>query len=207
MLDSAKRARVKDLLSIEIRRLETELLTLKASEPVPQAAPTKPNPAASTVRFTSELSKYGWDQSEKYVKLFVDLPGVQAASTENVKLLIINQDVQLIVEDLNGKDHKLNIKNLLESVVAEKSYHKIKTDMIVVYMLKQTPGKNWDHLTKTGKKLSVASKADFSEGMMDSDPNAALMNMMKKMYETGDASTKQMIQKAYTENMNKSPEL
>lgn len=197
LLTTATQPRVKELLAVEIRRCEKELLKLKV-----------PDVKATPTRFTCEIKNYGWDQSDKYVKLFVTLSGVQKCPLDNVVVKYNNQqDVELIVKDLENKDHKLEIKNLLNPIVAEKSFHKIKTDMLVVYMLKESPGRNWDYLTKTAMKVSVASKADATEGMMDDNPNAALMNIMKKMYETGDASTKQMIEKAYTENMNKTAEL
>lgn len=203
LLATATRPRVKDLLSIEIRRLETELLTLKAAEP---SGETTPKPAtSSTTRFTCDINNYGWDQSEKYVKLFVTLPGVQTVPAENVKVNYNNQDVEVIVQDLNNKDHKLTIKNLLESVVVDKSHHKVKTDMVVVFMSKEKTGKNWDYLTKTAKKVNSNSKAEAAADLMEgdnADPNAALMNIMKKMYETGDASTKKMIAEAYTKNMS-----
>lgn len=208
LLATATRPRVKDLLSIEIRRLETELLSLKATEP---SGETAPKPATSSItRFTCDINNYGWDQSEKFVKLFVTLPGVQTVPAENVKVNYNNQDVEVIVQDLNNKDHKLTIKNLLESVVVDKSHHKVKTDMVVVFMSKEKIGKKWDYLTKTAQKVNSNSKAEAAADLMEgdnADPNAALMNIMKKMYETGDAQTKQMIAKAYTENMNKSSEL
>lgn len=208
LLATATRPRVKDLLSIEIRRLETELLSLKATEP---SGETVPKPATSSItRFTCDINNYGWDQSEKFVKLFVTLPGVQTVPAENVKVNYNNQDVEVIVQDLNNKDHKLTIKNLLESVVVDKSHHKVKTDMVVVFMSKEKIGKKWDYLTKTAQKVNSNSKAEAAADLMEgdnADPNAALMNIMKKMYETGDAQTKQMIAKAYTENMNKSSEL
>lgn len=208
LLATATRPRVKDLLSIEIRRLETELLSLKATEPPGE---TVSKPATSSItRFTCDINNYGWDQSEKFVKLFVTLPGVQTVPAENVKVNYNNQDVEVIVQDLNNKDHKLTIKNLLESVVVDKSHHKVKTDMVVVFMSKEKIGKKWDYLTKTAQKVNSNSKAEAAADLMEgdnADPNAALMNIMKKMYETGDAQTKQMIAKAYTENMSKSSEL
>jgi calcyclin binding protein len=38
---------------------------------------------------------------------------------------------------------------------------------------------------------------------MKDDPQAAMMNMMKKLYQDGDQQTKQMIAKAWTENQDK----
>lgn len=202
LLKSATRPRVKDLLTIEIRRLETELLTLKPAGDTPK--PVQPTTTGAPSRFVCDISSYGWDQSDKFVKLFVNLAGVENVPEANVQVKFSGQDVVVIVKDLDKKDHKLAIKNLLDAIVEEKSYHKVKSGMMVVYMLKVQPGKKWDYLTKTAKKVGVASKAEATEGMMDENPNAALMNIMKKMYETGDVNTKQMIEKAYTENMNKS---
>lgn len=204
LLSSATRSRVKDFLSIEIRRLETELLTL---QPAAEEVKTPATPSISTpTRFTKEINNYGWDQTELFVKLFVTLPGVQNVPEENVKIRYNDHGVEVLVEGLENKDHKLVIKNLLEAVVEEKSRFKLKTDMLVVFMRKSAEGKKWDYLTKTAKK--VDSKAnDLADAPMDDNPNTALMNIMKKMYESGDANTKQMIAKAYTENMNKSSEI
>lgn len=162
---------------------------------------------STTNRFTCDIKNYGWDQSDKYVQLFVTLPAVQSVSQENVTVTYKDSDVEVLVQDLDNKNHKLVIKNLLGAIVADKSFHKVKTDMIVVYIMKATPGKKWDYLTKTAQKVSAVSKVDVTEGMKDHNPNNALMSIMQKMYETGDASTKQMIAKAYTENMNKSSEI
>lgn len=196
---------MKDLLSIEIRRLETELISLNAATEKPVNQPTKPV-ASSTpgdVRFTTEITNYGWDQSDKYVKLFVTLPDGEKVQEDQLKVNYSTQGIELLVQGLKNKDYKLVIKNLLESVVPEKAYHKIKPDMVVIYMLKEVAGKRWEFLTKTAKKVSAGSKSGALEGM-DDNPNAALMNIMKQMYESGDPATKQMIEKAYTENMTKS---
>lgn len=190
-------------MSIEIRRLETELLSLKPSTTAAAEVKTTPTVSNAT-RFTKEINNYGWDQTDKFVKLFVTLPGVQNVPKTNVKIRYNDRGVEILVEDLENKDHKLVIKNLLEAVVEDKSHFKVKTDMVVVFMKKSDEGKKWDFLTKTAKK--VDSKAnDLADAPMDANPNAALMDIMKKMYESGDANTKQMIEKAYT--MNKSSEM
>lgn len=111
----------------------------------------------------------------------------------------------LSVNNLNNKDYTLVIKNLLHEINLEKSYFKIKTDMIAIYLKKQKEGQHWEHLTAIEKKLKDAKDSSFKKNTdLDvSDPTSGLMNLMKKMYDEGDTSTKQMIAKTWSESMNK----
>lgn len=68
-------------------------------------------------------------------------------------------------------------------------------------------GKKWSHLTSTEKRLDDIKKSalnadtDFASGK--DDPGAGLMKIMQNMYEKGDAETKRMIAKAWTEGQQK----
>lgn len=113
--------------------------------------------------------------------------------------------MRLTVNNLNNKDYTLVIKNLLHEINLEKSYFKIKTDMIAIYLKKQKEGQHWEHLTAIEKRLKDAKDSTFKKNTdLDvSDPSSGLMNLMKKMYDEGDTSTKQMIAKTWSESMNK----
>lgn len=113
--------------------------------------------------------------------------------------------MHLSVSNLNNKDYSLVIKNLLHEINLEKSYFKIKTDMINVYLKKQKEGQHWDYLTSIEKKLKDAKESSFKKDtdLDTADPTSGLMNLMKKMYDEGDSSTKQMIAKTWSESMNK----
>lgn len=57
-------------------------------------------------------------------------------------------------------------------------------------------------MTSTEKRLADVKNSSYSEVSADtdkSDPTAGLMNIMKKMYDTGDPEMKKMIAKAWTE--------
>lgn len=67
------------------------------------------------------------------------------------------------------------IKKTFSPIVPEQSKHLIKSNMIVITLVKQSSG-IWSQLNfKEDKfKLPKEEKAE--------DPNASIMNMMKKMY-------------------------
>lgn len=109
--------------------------------------------------------------------------------------------LQLHVRDLNGKDFGLSVNNLLHRIDVEKSYRKIKTDMVAIYLKKAKEGENWDVLTAIQKRLK--QKQDTEMGKDSDNAESALVNIMKKMYNDGDSKTKQMIAKAWTESQDK----
>lgn len=59
---------------------------------------------------------------------------------------------------------------------------------------------------KTAKDNLLKDSADDAE-LDTKDPSAGLMNIMKKMYQSGDAETKRMISKAWTEGAEKKAEM
>jgi len=83
----------------------------------------------------------------------------------------------------------------------EKSYRKIKTNTVAIYLKKVKEDEHWDVLTAIQKRLKQKQDSELSK---DSDnPESALVNIMKKMYNEGDSKTKQMIAKAWTESQDK----
>lgn len=153
-------------------------------------------------RYLVELNEYAWDQSDKFVKLFVTLEGVQNIDESNVVVTFNENSMVLHVSDLNGKDYGLTINNLLDNINVEKSYRKVKQGMVSIYMNKNKEGKHWDHLTTIQKRLKQKSDDEF-KNIDDANPENALVNIMKKMYNSGDSKTKQMIAKAWTEGQQK----
>lgn len=155
-------------------------------------------------RYVVEVNNYAWDQSPKFVKLFVTIDGVQSVEPSNVTLKFTGRSLNLLVQDLEGKDHSFTVNNLLEDIIEDKSYHKIKTDMVAIYLKKASDGNSWGHLTTTTKRLKeIKSEEDMAPMTNNSDPSAGLMDIMRKMYESGDSKTKQMINKVWSEQQEK----
>lgn len=135
------------MLAIEIRRLETELIALRSLLATPSAtAADAATPAATTNQQTSskryqvELNQYAFDQSDKFVKLFVTLDGVERCAESNVQVVFSASSITLNVLDLNNRDYQLQINNLLEPIDVAKSHRKLKPGMVVIYAKKTAEG-------------------------------------------------------------------
>ena len=74
---ASTRQRVKDLLSLELRKLETLLIEYMQKSPKTDAPKPQVSIPATQRRYQVELKEYAWDQSDKFVKIFISLDGVQ----------------------------------------------------------------------------------------------------------------------------------
>ncbi|XP_031635807.1 calcyclin-binding protein [Contarinia nasturtii] len=210
MFEQLKRPRNIDAILLQKKRIETELSNLRAQSQANPETQKVRTVNSEVKRYECDISNYAWDQSDKFVKFFIALDGVQDASEENVVVTFKPQSILLKVANVQNKDHKFEVNNLLQEIDVEKSYRKIKTNSVAIYAKKAVEGKKWSHLTSTEKKLADMKKSDMENDLAsDKDPNAGLMNIMKKMYDSGDSETKRMIAKAWTEGQEKSrnPEL
>ncbi|XP_061401077.1 calcyclin-binding protein [Musca vetustissima] len=196
LLAEATRKRVKDALVRAKAELDREIVNLEMKEK--QAAERK---ETGPKRFYVELNEYGWDQSEKFVKLFVTLEGIQNIDESDVVVNFTDNSMNLNVNNFNGKDYVLIVNNLLHPIDIPKSYRKIKTGMIIIYLKKKLEGQHWACLTSIEKRLK--DQADSELKQCSENPSDALVNIMKKMYNQGDSKTKQMIAKAWTESQEK----
>lgn len=208
----AQRSRVQQMLAIDVRKLETDiqrqrdLLAAQASSEQSVARPVQPPVSApgDIRRYQVELKEYAWDQSEKFIKIFVTVNGVQQVPEDNVNVEFTENSFQLVISDLNNKDYIFVVNNLLNPIDSEKSYRRVKSDMVAIYLAKQGPAK-WAHLTLTAKRLQDLKDERLAGGKKASsdDPSSGLMNIMQQLYDSGDPDTKRMINKAWHESQNK----
>ena len=192
--NTATKDRVKNLLQREINSIDNEFqeLTLKQSvnkEDTPKL-PTR-----------VDIKEYAFDESEKYVKLFIPFDASQLQD-QDVQLQLSDDSFSLVIHTAN-KSHQFIVTSLLRKINCEKSYKKIKSDMVSVYLKKVKDGETWGCLTTTEKRLKDSKTKMFDKNEEEGDPGSQLMNMMKKMYESGDSEMKRTIAKAWTEGQNK----
>lgn len=81
---------------------------------------------------TSELTYIfflilGWDQSDKYVKVFVTLKNVHNIPKEQVYCKLTDKSMELHVDNLENKDYLLVINKLLHTINVGESHWKQKT--------------------------------------------------------------------------------
>jgi len=215
VMDGAKRPKVQAELSVLLRRLETSLANLldkQANSEQPTGTPSgaaavkengPPRPA-----YDVPYKNYSWDQSDKFVKFYLmGLKGVKELDNDNLVQDFTATSAKLKVCNLAGKNHVFEILQLPHKILPDKSHFKVKSDMVTVFLAKADEGKSWSHATAAAKAQADKKSASMAK-MSDSpdtskDPQAGLMDMMKKMYEEGDDEMKRTIAKAWTEGQDK----
>ncbi len=122
-------------------------------------------------------------------------------------LLIFARSVDLKIKNFNNNvNYNMTINNLCFKIDPESSYVKVKKDMIVIFMKKMDPGKEWPGMTEAAmkeKEKKMASMANLNTGA-STDPQEGMMSLMKKMYDEGDDEMKRTISKSFMESREKS---
>lgn len=135
--EQIKRPRNSDFILLQKKRIETELTNLRAQLSSTEGSTSKAKPTTDTTkRYECELTNYAWDQSDKFIKLFVVLNCVQNVGEDNVVAKFTENSIQLKVTGLENKDYVFVINNLLSNIDVDKSYRKVKTDTIAIYAKK-----------------------------------------------------------------------
>uniref|UniRef100_UPI00358DDD45 calcyclin-binding protein n=1 Tax=Myxine glutinosa TaxID=7769 RepID=UPI00358DDD45 len=201
LLGLVKRERPRRLLQTEQARLETECQTLQVKKSSLSSSDESKHSSQSHVpgTFTVKLTSYGWDQSENFVKIYASLQGVQKISAENVIVEFKERSVNLLVTNLAGKNHSLNIIDLLHPIDPARSSKKVKADMVLVLCRKKQIS-TWQYLTSAEHKAQDKPTPKYDDTV---DPGEGLMDMMRKLYEEGDDDMKRTISKAWVESRDK----
>ncbi|XP_029672513.1 calcyclin-binding protein [Formica exsecta] len=202
LLEQARRQRTKDVLTLEIRRLQTELARLLEENKNASIKPTTPLLNGPQKCYEVKLNNYGWDQTLTTVKIYITLKDVHQLPKDAIICNFTDKSLDLRVLGLDNKNYNLTINNLCAEIDTEKSSFKVKTDMIVMLLAKKV-AKDWSHITLVEKRIKDAKSSTVPELGEDSDPGASLMNLMKKMYQDGDDEMKKTIAKAWTESQEK----
>lgn len=197
LLEKAERTRVQDVLKQEQKKVESEISAKKLQKE--QQAKREADPTSTSKAYTVKINNYGWDQSDKFVKIYITLKGVHSIAVENVNVTFTERSFVVLVNDLDGKNHQMTINNLLFPIDVQESCRKVKTDMVLVMCRKKT-AKKWECLTQVEKKTKEKEKPNVEE---NADPSDGLMSMLKKIYSDGDDEMKRTINKAWSESQEK----
>lgn len=199
LLEKCERQRVKDVLTQEQKKIEKELAQ-KRQLKEQQAKKDSGDKTETAVKgYTVKINNYGWDQSDKFVKIYITLKGVHKIPAENVESSFTERGFNVLVKDLDGKNHQMTVNNLLCPIVVSESSKKIKTDMVII-MCKKKSTKKWDCLTQVDKQSKEKDKPSMNE---NADPSEGLMSVLKKIYTDGDDDMKRTITKAWVESQEK----
>ncbi|GIY35708.1 calcyclin-binding protein [Caerostris darwini] len=160
---------VKRILTSEASRL---VQAAEAEEKLSKVAPKK---VVQIPQRTIKLQNYGWDQSDKFLKLYVTMEGVQNFPAADITATF-------------------------GEIIPAESYHKVKSDMVILF-LKKTSTNTWPCVTETEQKVKDLKTPKMDT--QDEDPGANLMSLMKQMYQDGDDNMKRTIAQAWTEARDK----
>ncbi|XP_008824321.1 calcyclin-binding protein isoform X1 [Nannospalax galili] len=205
-LEKSTRKRVRDALTGEKSKIETEIRNKmqQKSQKKPELLDNE-KPAAMvapiTTGYTVKISNYGWDQSDKFVKIYITLTGVQQVPTENVQVHFTERSFDLLVKNLNGKNYSMIVSYLLKPISVEGSSKKVKTDTVIILCKKKVENTRWDYLTQVEKDCKEKDRKPAYDA--ETDPSEGLMNVLKKIYEDGDDDMKRTINKAWVESREK----
>ena len=201
LLSSATQPRVKKLLQDELARVELEInAEEKRIENAGSPEGTKKQPSKKPQVSLTKITSYAWDQSPKFVKIYITLPEVETLPQEKISSKFTGKSLELRVLGLNGKNYEFQMVHLLHPIIPESSSVKIKSGKLSI-LLKKEKEENWSCLTVTENLKNIKQQQPkFDE---TKDPGEGIMDLMKKMYDEGDDEMKRTIAKAWTESREK----
>merc|ERR1712142_709453 len=106
VLTSVNRANVRNLIADAISSLKLKIDTLEASAAKKKEQSGEQKTTKPTL-YTSKITNYGWDESSKFVKLYITLPNIDKLTDEQVTCDFTDISFKCIINNHNGKNHML----------------------------------------------------------------------------------------------------
>jgi len=179
---------------------------VEEKKPVVKASP----PKKSTGNRFVKVKSYAWEENKTKLKFRISgIPDLAATDTGKVDVTIHAHKVKIVISQ-KGLDHTLMAEDLHgELDTTKKAILKIKPNSYVLVTLTKATEGVWETLTQTdAKKLKereARDKAMGGGGDSGGGQKNALMNMMQKMYDDGDDSTKRMINESWGKVASRDP--
>jgi calcyclin binding protein len=195
---------IEGVLKAEIARLSQlfpEAGAGGSSAPVaPTPPPAPPKPAGSR-RIYEGISSYAFSDSNEFAKIIIsDIQGLAGATVEftpTERAFSIS-----VLRESEGLSNLRLTVDPLKKIVPSASRYVVRGRTLTVILSKKKKA-TWTKLKKT---ISAIKKPKAGEPKPKEDPNTALMDMMKKMYDEGDDEMKRTMQKAWWEAQHKKEE-
>jgi len=202
LITQCKRQKVQSIIGNEIAKLKLQIDLEKRQ--APQALPKEETKEIKTTKeeaiTTSDgfitLTSYSFDQEGKNVKVYLFLQDIETIPKENITLDVQSQSFDLKILNYKGKNHRFAIKRLCNTIEPAGCKFLQKNGKIII-TLKKEKSDHWDQLAYKEKPFNPDAKPEKNE-----DPNAAMMNMMKKLYEEGDDDMKRTIAQSWTKSQD-----
>uniref|UniRef100_A0A1I8EWA9 CS domain-containing protein n=1 Tax=Wuchereria bancrofti TaxID=6293 RepID=A0A1I8EWA9_WUCBA len=173
----ASRKMTKSMLDEKITEIEGKIKALEAANnidgcgdvPVLKQSRTEVASSNAVPLATVKITNYAWDQSDKYVKLYLTIPDIHTVPEEQITVNFTERpvatfflgcsEVQVNAHDVSSKNYSLIIKGLLKTINPSGSSFKQKTNLLLIMMRKSEEG-NWKYLTKA-EMQSKEKRSEF----------------------------------------------
>lgn len=131
-------------------------------------------------------------------RLIFSLDGVgKECTTDQVDVIFDKWSLELKLRGYKGQNYIFSIKKLFAEIIPGDSKYILKNNSLNIVLVKRD-NKSWSQISFKEDKLETEKKEEKNE-----DPQAGIMNMMKKMYEEGDDNMKRTIAEAWTKANDK----
>jgi len=165
-------------------------LSIRSEEDVlPHADPSVIVSSAISVKYTN-IDRFAFDAggyNSAFITLYIALPGVGSLDKSKISCNFTSVSFDLVVNDLQGKSHRLFKDNLEKEINKEKCKYIIKADKVVIKLAK-VKGEYGSY--DTWNQLTSKKKKDHSKS---ENPQDSIMDLMKDMYNSGDDNMRKMI--------------
>ena len=201
ILASGSTPYVESLLKEEISKLEKKFADVKeesAPKPIPTTTSSAPKKSYETI------SSYAFsDSNDKATIIIRNIRGLEQA-----EIIFEPSERQCVIyvlrEKMNMSDLKLTISPLYKKIIPGDSKYTKRNETLTIHLAKKKKT-SWMKLKKSALDMKKP-KSSANDTKAKEDPNTALMDMMKKMYDEGDDEMKRTISKAMWEAQHKKPE-
>jgi len=204
VLVKVSRSNVRTIITQAITTLRSKVDEVEKNAKDAKVECPKEEKAAKQL-YTSKVTNYGWDDGNKFVKVYITLPNVEKLTQEQISCDFTEISFKFVANNHNGKNYMLEIPHLANKIIPSSSTCRVKSGNVIVSLKKEKDGNTWGNLTEAEKKEKEKKDAKFDnkKDMDTSDPSAGIMNLMKKMYDDGDDDMKRMIKKTWYESQQK----
>lgn len=188
---------IEAIFKAEIAKLEAKFQEQAPKIEAPAA------PAGPQRRYSSIDSYLFSDGNGKAEVIIRDIRGLEQAQIE-FEPKDHSFQISIIREAQNMPNLRLTVSPLFKKILPGESSYKIRRETLTV-ILKKKKSMSWSKLKKTIDFKPSKKDKESEEKKAKDDPNTALMDMMKKMYDEGDDEMKRTISKAMWEAQHKKP--
>ena len=168
LLGLAQRETSRQLLQAEFARVTEALASATTSDPPP--AP-RPAPAPTPIRLSSapttapieysSISSYAWDHSNKFVKVYLTIPGLEKIPDAQIEAVFGERSLVLNVAGVSTPpvNRRLNVPILCHAVRDDLcSWVRKPSDMLLIKLRKASDGEEWASLNDSAAQKEVQQK-------------------------------------------------